>query len=287
MQLDLVDVFANGPLSGNPLAVVHDGGGLSDARMQALTNWLGFSETTFLVPPTDPAADYAVRIFYPGGELPFAGHPTLGTCHAWLAARGVPKAAGRVVQQCGIGLVTVKQDGDRLAFAAPPLIRSGPLSPAERAEAIRLAGVDEGAVVEAVHVANGPQWQLLRLNSAAAVLAAVPAAKAPAGTDIGLAGPCPPGGPADWELRAFFANQLGAFCEDPVTGSFNAGVALHLYGAGLDTRDYIAAQGRKVGADGLVHVSRDADGVVWIGGRCAMVVKDGRASQAGVSSPRT
>lgn len=271
MKIDLVDVFASGPLSGNPLAVVHGGEGLSTERMQALTNWLGFSETTFLVPPTDPAADYAVRIFYPGGELPFAGHPTLGTCHAWLAAGGSSKTSGQVMQQCGVGLVTVKQDGARLAFAAPPLIRSGPLSSQERAEAIRLAGVDESAVVEAVHVANGPQWQLLRLDSAKAVLAAQPAAKAPPGTDIGLAGPCAPCGPAQWELRAFFANQFGAFCEDPVTGSFNAGVALHLFDSGLADADYVAAQGRKTGADGLVHVSRDGNGAVWIGGRCAMV----------------
>lgn len=268
MKLDLVDVFCNGPLSGNPLGVVHGGEGLSAPQMQAITRWLGFSETTFLLPPTDPAADYCVRIFYPAGELPFAGHPTLGSAHAWLAAGGVPKQAGRLVQECGVGLVEVRQDGERLAFRAPPLIRTGPLSEGELAEALRVSGADPTRVVEAVHVANGPKWVLLRMDSADAVLAAEPAAKAQPGTDVGLAGPCAAGGAADWELRAFFANGLGQVVEDPVTGSFNAGVAMHLFGAGLAKGSYVAAQGRKTGADGLVFVSEDKDGV-WIGGRVA------------------
>ncbi|MEZ5692793.1 MAG: PhzF family phenazine biosynthesis protein [Altererythrobacter sp.] len=275
MRLDLVDVFGSAPLRGNPLGVVHGGDNLSDAEMLRLTQWLGFSETTFLLPPTDPGADYRVRIFYPAGELPFAGHPTLGSCHAWLAAGGVPARDGVVVQQCGVGLVEVKQDGDRLAFAAPGFTRTGPLDDAERAEAIRIAGVDPDAVVEAVHVANGPQWQLLRLRSAEDVLAASPVAKAAPGTDIGLAGPVGEGGGADWELRAFFANQHGTLVEDPVTGSFNAGVALHLFGQGLADGSYVAAQGRKVGADGAVHCAVGDDGKVWIGGLCATIA--GRA----------
>lgn len=274
MKLDLVDVFCNGPLSGNPLGVVHGGEGLSTAQMQAITRWLGFSETTFLLPPTDPAADYRVRIFYPAGELPFAGHPTLGSAHAWLASGGVPRQAGRVVQECGVGLVEVRQDGERLAFRAPPLIRTGPLSEDELAEALRVSGADPARVVEAVHVANGPKWVLLRLDSADAVLAAEPAARAPVGTDVGLAGPCAPGGAANWELRAFFANGLGQVVEDPVTGSFNAGVAMHLFGAGLAQGSYFAAQGRKTGADGLVHASEDAEGV-WIGGKVQTVSRGG------------
>ena len=165
MLLDLVDVFGSGAMRGNPLAVVHDAGHLPSEAMLQLTRWLGFSETTFLVPPTDPGADYAVRIFYPAGELPFAGHPTLGTCHAWLKAGGVPREPGRIVQQCGIGLVTVCGDGDRLALEAPAFSRSGPLDEGERKRAIAFAGVAEEAVVEAVHVANGPKWQLLRLRS--------------------------------------------------------------------------------------------------------------------------
>jgi PhzF family phenazine biosynthesis protein len=273
MQLDLVDVFGAGPMKGNPLGVVHAAEGMSDGEMLALTQWLGFSETTFLLPPTDPAADYRVRIFYPAGELPFAGHPTLGTCHAWLEAGGVPKREGVVVQECGVGLVEVRQDGELLAFRAPELTRSGPLSDAELAEAMRVTGVDEAAVVEAVHVSNGPNWQLLRLRSSEDVLAAEPLAKAPAGTDIGLAGPASEGSEIDWELRAFFANQHGAMVEDPVTGSFNAGVAMHLFAGGLASGSYIAAQGRKTGADGRVYLTQEADGSVWVGGRCDMIAR--------------
>ncbi|QUL38440.1 PhzF family phenazine biosynthesis protein [Erythrobacter sp. JK5] len=272
---DLIDVFCDGRLSGNPLAVVHGADAMPGEDMLALTRWLGFSETTFLLPPSDPAADYRVRIFYPGGELPFAGHPTLGTCFAWLEAGGVPRATGYAVQECGIGLVRVRAEGDSLAFRAPELIRYEPLSDKERTEAIALTGVNEAAVVEAVHVVNGPQWRLLRLRSATDVLAAEPAAKAVPGTDIGLAGPCDPGADRDWELRAFFADSFGRFNEDPVTGSFNAGVAIHLFGAGLADGSYRAGQGRKVGANGLVLCERDAQGDVWIGGTCAMISAGG------------
>jgi PhzF family phenazine biosynthesis protein len=275
VELTLVDVFGSAPLRGNPLAVVTGGEALDAAQMLALTQWLGFSETTFLLAPEHPEADYRVRIFYPGGELPFAGHPTLGSCHAWLATGGRPKQEGLVVQECGVGLVEVKRDGELLAFAAPPLTRSGPLSDAERAEAARIAGVAEAAIVEAVHVANGPKWQLLRLASDAAVLAAEPLPKAAPGTDIGLAGPIA-SGTADWELRAFFANQHGAMVEDPVTGSFNAGVALHLFASGLARGRYRAAQGRRTGADGLVECEQAADGRVWIGGRCATIAEGAR-----------
>ncbi len=273
MKLDLIDVFGSRPLAGNPLGVVHGAEGLDTAEMQALTRWLGFSETTFLLPPTDPGADYGVRIFYLGGELPFAGHPTLGTCHAWLAAGGVPKQDDHVVQQCGIGLVSVKRDGERLAFRAPPLTRTGSLDAYELAEAARVAGVRAEDVVEAVHIANGPNWQLLRLVSAEAVLSAEPAAKAAIGTDVGIAGPCDDGTNADWELRTFFTNATGGIIEDPVTGSFNAGVAMHLFASGLAKDSYIARQGRKVGADGRVHCSIDAQGAVWIGGKVFTIAR--------------
>ncbi len=265
MQLDLVDVFGARAFAGNPLGVVHGAEGLSDAAMQQLTCWLGFSETTFLLPPTDPGADYRVRIFYPAGELPFAGHPTLGTAHAWLRAGGVPRQSGVIIQQCGAGLVEVRQEGEVLAFKAPPLLRTGPLDDAELTEALRVSGVARDAVIEAVHVANGPRWQLLRLRSLAVLLAAEPAAKAPLGTDIGLVAPGENG--IDWELRAFFANGLGSVCEDPVTGSLNAGAACHLFASGLASGAYLAGQGQKVGADGRVHCRIDADGAVWIGGR--------------------
>lgn len=272
MWLDLIDVFGVLPFSGNPLGVVRGGEGLSAEAMLGLTRWLGFSETTFLFPPSDPAADYRVRIFYPGGELPFAGHPTLGTCHAWLTSGGVPRGEGRIVQECGAGLVEIRRDQGGLAFRAPPLVRSGPLDEAELAEALRVAGVPRDAVVEAVHVANGPNWQLLRLRSAADVLAAEPAAKAAPGTDVGLAGPANEG----WELRAFFADGDGRMVEDPVTGSFNAGVALHLFGTGLAHDSYDAFQGRKVGADGRVSCSIDAAGAVWIGGRTDTIAEGAR-----------
>ena len=275
MYLDLVDVFCKGTLSGNPLGVVHGGDALSAEQMLALTRWLGFSETTFLLPPSDPSADYRVRIFYPAGELPFAGHPTLGSAHAWLAAGGVPKQAGKIMQECGVGLVEVRQEGERLAFRAPPLIRTGPLSEAELAEALRVSGADPASVVEAVHVVNGPKWCLLRLASDADVLAAQPAPRAPVGTDVGIAGPCAAGSGADWELRTFFANGRGEIVEDPVTGSFNAGVAMHLFASGLAQGSYVAAQGRKTGADGEVFCSEDLDGGVWIGGKVATVCAGG------------
>lgn len=215
MELDLVDVFGSKAMKGNPLGVVRGGDDLSSEQMLAITQWLGFSETTFLLPPTEPGADYRVRIFYPAGELPFAGHPTLGSCFAWLKAGGVPASQGRTVQQCEAGLIEIRQEGERFAFTAPPIIKGGPLTDAERAEAIRVSGANESAIVEAVNVQNGPKWQLLRLASAEDVLACEPAAKAPPGTDIGVAGPSPEGSGADWELRAFFANQHGAIVEDP------------------------------------------------------------------------
>lgn len=281
MFCDLIDVFASDSLSGNPLGVVHSAEGLSDAQMLQFTQWLGFSETTFLLPPTDPAADYRVRIFYPAGELPFAGHPTLGSCHAWLEAGGKPHGDGKVVQECGIGLVTVRKDGENLAFAAPPFTRSGALSEAEFANAIRVTGADPETVVEAVHVSNGPQWQLLRLRSAEDVLAAQPVSEAPAGTDIGLAGPYTNGSEADWELRAFFGNQHGKFIEDPVTGSFNAGVALHLFETGIVRGSYVAAQGRLTGARGRIECRQDADGTLWIGGKSRTIASGAKLARLG------
>jgi len=279
MLLDLVDVFCGGPLGGNPLAVVRGGEALTTEQMLALTRWLGFSETTFLLPPTDPAADYRVRIFYPAGELPFAWHPTLGSAFAWMAAGGVSKMPGLIMQECGVGLVEVRGEGKRLAFRAPPLIRSGPLTDGERAEAAQRAGVDPEQVLDAVHAVNGPPWKLLRLGSAAEVLAARPEARAPLHTDIGLIGPHeggevqwpnPQWPNPQWEVRAFFTSPLGILTEDPVTGSFNAAAAQYLYGAGLASGDYVAAQGQCVGALGRVYVSRDEAGV-WIGGDVRMV----------------
>ncbi|MBC2660979.1 PhzF family phenazine biosynthesis protein [Novosphingobium flavum] len=275
MQIDLLDVFANGSLSGNPLAVVRGAEGLDAAAMLALTRWLGFSETTFLLPPEDPAADYRVRIFYPAGELPFAGHPTLGTAAAWLAAGGAPKVAGEVMQECGVGLVPVRIEGESLAFRAPPLRRSGALDATERAEAIRVAGVSEADVIAAVHADNGPGWRLLHLRSAEAVLAARPVASAPVPTDVGLVGPHAPGSPVAWEVRAFFADSTGTLKEDPVTGSLNAAIAQYLFETGLAEGGYVAGQGQRIGADGRVSVRRDEAGDLWIGGTVRPVARDG------------
>ncbi|MDE1916157.1 MAG: PhzF family phenazine biosynthesis protein [Sphingomonadales bacterium] len=267
MKLDLVDVFAGyAPLTGNPLAVVHDGAWLSDAQMQGLCNWLGFSETTFLLPSTEPGADYRVRIFCPGRELPFAGHPTLGTAWAWLAAGGKPAREGVVVQQCGVGLVEVRVEEDRLAFRAPPLIRSGPLTEPEIAETLDLlTGVLREDVLEAVWADNGPGWRLLRLASAEKVLQVGYAARAPRQMDIGLVGPGEREG-VDWEVRAFFTVEGGQMREDPVTGSLNASIGQVLFSSGLAQGSYVAAQGQKAGGDGRVIVTEDgAD--VWVGGR--------------------
>jgi PhzF family phenazine biosynthesis protein len=268
----VLDVFTAEPLKGNPLAVVIDADGLSDAQMAAYARWTNLSETTFLLPPTDPEADYRVRIFTPGCELPFAGHPTLGSCHAWLAAGGVPRCADGVVQQCGVGRVRVRRVGgqaSRLAFAAPPLRRSGPADEATVAQALTALRLPRAAVLQVEWVDNGPGWLGVRLVDAATVRALVPdfVAMAAAGLKIGVVGAWPAGGGIDVEVRAFVPG-LGV-PEDPVTGSLNAGLAQWLIGAGLLPPRYVAGQGHALGRDGRVHVERidtgDAAGV-WIAG---------------------
>ena len=258
-----VDVFTAEALKGNPLAVVVDGAGLDEATMAAFARWTNLSETTFLLPPTNPGADYRVRIFTPGGELPFAGHPTLGSAHAWLASGGDPKQPGEVVQQCEIGLVRIRRDGGRLAFAAPPLKREGPVEPALREQALRALRLDEAALLDLVWVDNGPQWMAARLRSAEAVLALQPDFVAMDGLKLGVVGAYPAGSPQQFEVRAFVPG-LGV-PEDPVTGSLNAGLALWLQGAGLAPDRYVAAQGAALGRAGRIHVAREG-GHCWIGG---------------------
>jgi PhzF family phenazine biosynthesis protein len=258
-----VDVFTATPLKGNALAVVIDGGGLSDDEMAAFARWTNLSETTFLLPPTDPSADYRVRIFTPGGELPFAGHPTLGSAHAFLASGGDAKKPVEVVQQCAIGLVRVKRDGARLAFAAPPLKRSGPVGAAERAQAIASLRIAPEALLDLEWVDNGPGWMVARLADAASVLALQPDFIAMQGLKLGVVGAHPPGSECQFEVRAFVPD-LG-IPEDPVTGSLNAGLALWLQGTGLAGDSYIAAQGAALGRAGRVHVTRDGE-ATWIGG---------------------
>lgn len=258
-----LDVFSAVPLKGNPLAVVHAAQGLSDDTMAAFARWTNLSETTFLLPPQDPAADYRVRIFTPGGELPFAGHPTLGSCHAWLAAGGVPRTAGEVVQECGVGLVRIRQNGTRLAFAAPPLRRTGPLEPALLARIVAALDVAPDDVLHHQWVDNGPGWCAVMLQSAQQVLAVRPDWAVLGDVKLGLVGAQPPGGVTQFEVRAFVPG-LGV-PEDPVTGSLNAGLAQWLIGAGLAPPAYVAGQGRVLGRDGRVHVQQQGD-TVWIGG---------------------
>lgn len=263
-----VDVFTETPCLGNPLAVVLDGSGLDTEAMQRFTNWTHLSECTFVLPPSDQGraagADYRVRIFCPGRELPFAGHPTLGTCHAWLAAGGQPRAE-HVVQECGVGLVHIRREGTRLAFAAPPLRRSGPLDEADVALIARGLGLSRADIVAHAWCDNGPPWRSVMLRTASQVLAVRPDATVLAGLDIGVVGPQPDGSDTAFEVRAFF-HTLDGLSEDPVTGSLNAALAQWLMAAGLAPQRYLAAQGTAMGRAGRVHIERTADGTVWVGG---------------------
>ena len=264
-----VDVFGAAALRGNPLAVILGADDLPDAAMAALANWTNLSETTFLLRPTRPGADYRVRIWTPTRELPFAGHPTLGSCHAWLAAGGAP-AGDTIVQECGVGLVTVRREGDRLSFAAPPLIRSGPLDPALRARATAAAGLTAADVIDAAWVDNGPGWIALLLRSRAAVLAVRTDRASLGDLKLGLVGPwdlAADGGDAQWEVRALLADY-----EDPVTGSLNASLAQWLIGSGRAAPRYVAAQGTVLGRAGRVQISA-ADGEVWVGGSTRTIVE--------------
>ncbi len=262
----LVDVFAPEPFTGNPLAVVFAAQDLADEEMQRIAQWLNLSETAFLLPPGDPAADYRVRIFTPGDELPFAGHPTLGTCHAWLEAGGTPRRADVVVQECGAGLVAIRREGDQLAFAAPPLIRDEAPSETELVPVLEVLGIERDAILEARWVDNGPGWIAVRLASAQEVLALEPLRRFDTKVNVGVIGPHAPGAEAAFELRALFSAADGTLIEDPVTGSLNASVGQWLFASGQVRAPYVAAQGTRLGRKGRVHVSRDAEGQVWVGG---------------------
>jgi PhzF family phenazine biosynthesis protein len=264
-----LDVFTAEALRGNPLAVVIDAEGLETARMAAFANWMNLSETTFLLPPTDPRADYRVRIFTPAAELPFAGHPTLGSCHAWLAAGGQPRSPGTVVQECGVGLVTVRCDPAGYAFAAPPLARSGPVDVAMRERVVTALRVPVQAVRAIEWVQVGPPWIGVLLDSAQRVLDLAPDFAAMKGLEIGAVGPHPAGSPCQFEVRAFVPDH--GVPEDPVTGSLNAGLARWLIGAGHAPERYVAAQGTRLGRAGRVQVAREGD-TFWIAGAVTPVV---------------
>jgi PhzF family phenazine biosynthesis protein len=256
-----VDVFTEVPYLGNPVAVVLDGAGLETEEMQRFAHWTNLSETTFVLPPEDPASDYRVRIFTPVAELPFAGHPTLGTCHAWLEARD--SAPDTVVQECAAGLVPVRRTAHGLAFAAPPLRRKGPVEAAVVDQVAAVLRIDRAKIVDAQWADNGPGWIAILLESAEAVLALTPGFIGD--LDIGVAGPSLPGADEAFEVRAFFPKD-GATVEDPVTGSFNASLAQWLLSTNRATAPYVAQQGTALGRRGRVHVSRDDDGTVWVGG---------------------
>ena len=261
-QFRQVDVFTPTPYFGNPVAVVLDADGLDEERMQLFAAWMNLSETTFVLAPRAPGADYRVRIFTPARELPFAGHPTLGTCHAWLEAGGRLARAGQAVQECGAGLVTVKQTAAGLAFAAPPLLRSGPVEDPVTDHVARALNISRADIAEIAWADNGPGWVAVLLASADAVLALRPGT---VDMDIGVAGPYPDGSPEALEVRAF-TPQIGAPGEDPVTGSLNASLAQWLLATGRGTAPYVASQGTALGRRGRVHISRDDDGQVWVGG---------------------
>ncbi|MEP7303375.1 MAG: PhzF family phenazine biosynthesis protein [Caldimonas sp.] len=265
-----VDVFTDRPLLGNPLAVVHGADGLDETRMQAFARWTNLSETSFLLAPGDAAADYRVRIFTPAGELPFAGHPTLGSCHAWLENGGVPKTPGQVVQQCGVGLVTIRLEAGRAAFAAPPLVRAE-VDADTLAAALAALGVPHARLVDAQWLRNGPNWLGLLLDSAEAVHAVLPDAGAMKPfRAIGVIGRHGAGSGADFEVRGFVG---GPTCyEDPVTGSLNAGFAEWLIESDRAPERYVAAQGTQLGRAGRVHVVRE-DGRFWIGGASVSCVR--------------
>jgi PhzF family phenazine biosynthesis protein len=257
-----VDVFGSEPLDGNPVAVVLDAHGLDTDDMQRFARWANLSETAYLLPPSTPGADYRVRIFTPTTELPFAGHPTLGTCHAWLAAGGEPTRPGIIVQECGAGLVTVRQEAGVLAFAAPPLLRSGPVPEAMVADIAAQLGIGRDQIADAQWADNGPGWIAVLLGDAAQVLSLRPSAVR---SYLGVAGPYPPGSECAFEVRAFFM-QDDLAVEDPVTGSLNASLAQWLFESGRVTGSYLVSQGTALGRRGRVRLSRDADGTVWVAG---------------------
>jgi PhzF family phenazine biosynthesis protein len=263
-----VDVFSATPFKGNPLAVIVEADGLDDATMKAIANWTNLSETTFLLRPTDPAADYRVRIFTPQRELPFAGHPTLGSCHVWLAQGGRPKAE-HVVQECGAGLVRIKRDSvrekTRLAFAAPPQRRSGEVEPELLGRIAQALGINADAIVRSQWVDNGPGFVAVMLRSRSELLNLRLDATALQGNQpLGVVAPCDKAKDdtdADFEVRGF----MWSGAEDPITGSLNAGLAQWLIGAKIAPSQYIAAQGTALGRAGRVHVAQDGD-TIWIGG---------------------
>jgi PhzF family phenazine biosynthesis protein len=264
-----IDVFSPTPYLGNPVAVVLDGTDLTDETMQRLARWTNLSETTFILPPTTTAADYRLRIFTPGGELPFAGHPTLGSAHAWLGAGGTPATTGRIVQECPAGLITLLNERDAqgteiLSFAAPPTLRTGPLDEKYLQAVVDAFGIDPGQVLAHQWVDNGPGWAVLRLPTATDVLALDPDLSRIPQAMVGAIGAHPDGSEHAFEMRTF-APGVGV-AEDPVCGSMNASVAQWLLSTGAVHGSYRVSQGTRVGRAGTIVLTTDDSGTVWVGG---------------------
>lgn len=268
-----VDVFGEESFSGNPVAVVLNVVGLDPDQMRRISAWSNLSECTFVLPPQDPSADYRVRIFSLNAEIPFAGHPTLGTAAAWLSAGGTPRTGGQLIQECGAGLVPVRLDGNSLAFAAPRRIRSGPVAPGLLADVVDVLGVDRSRVVDSEWLDNGPGWVGVLLDSAETVLGLQPdASRHPGKWDIGVVGPAPAGAAHQFELRAFFTEGVEPLREDPVTGSLNAAAAEWLLESGRATAPYTAHQGSALGRNGRIHISQ-TNGRIWVEGRTSVAVR--------------
>jgi PhzF family phenazine biosynthesis protein len=257
-----VDVFTTTPFGGNPVAVVLDGEGLSTEEMQRFARWTNLSETTFVLPPETAEADYRLRIFTTTAELPFAGHPTLGSCHAWLSASGSREPGSVITQECVAGLVPIRGTADGLAFGAPPLLRFEPVAEALVQHLARLLRLERAEILDAHWVDNGPGWVAVLLADAEAVLGLQPGS---VDLPVGAVGPYPDGSDQDFEVRAFLPGQ-GATVEDPVTGSLNASLAHWLLSTGRARLPYVAGQGAVLGRDGRVHITGGAHGEVWVGG---------------------
>ncbi|QQX61037.1 PhzF family phenazine biosynthesis protein [Pseudomonas chlororaphis] len=267
-----VDVFSDEPLKGNPLAVVFGAAPLSDARMAAFANWTNLSETTFILEPRDPRADYRLRIFTTLQELPFAGHPTLGSCHAWLEAGGVPKGE-EIVQECAVGLVRIRRNGAELAFLAPPLLKSGPVEAGLLEQVRQGLRLTPDAIVDAQWVDNGAGWLAVLLAERGQVLDLQPDYSQLKDLAVGVIAPWNPerdGDAAQFEVRAFIAGD--GMPEDPATGSLNAGIAQWLLGAGLAPASYVVSQGLSMGRAGRIQVERIGD-EIWIGGSAVTCIE--------------
>lgn len=265
-----VDVFGASACRGNPVAVVLDAGGLSDEEMQRAALWTNLSETSFVLAPTTTAADYRVRIFTPSRELPFAGHPTLGTAHAWLEHGGQPRGEGSVKQECAAGIIEVRRGEAGLAFAAPPLVREGPIDEADLESICGGLGIGRDAVEAHQWVDNGPGWAAVRLASVEEVLALEPDWARLRGRKLGVVGFHPQGSEALYETRALVGDLA---VEDPVTGSLNASIAQWFIGEGQVPRRYRASQGARVGRDGVIEIEADETGSLWVGGATTTVIQ--------------